>query len=361
MISIAFIFGTRPEIIKLAPLINETYSRNTFRERAYDPILINTGQHKELLYPMLDLFGLKCHYNLEIMEENQTLTGTMAKAVASISKVLSFHKPDYVVVQGDTTTTFAGALAAFYNGIKVIHIEAGMRTHDLNSPFPEEAHRQMVSKIAHLHFCATESNSKELINEGISSSKIHVVGNTGLDSIEQIVMKHLKDKPTSNRKKILLTLHRRESFGEPIKKILEAVNYLADYGGIEILFPVHPNPNVIEAVNKFLRKNESVKIVNPLDYLSFTQAMWDSDVILSDSGGVQEEAPFLGRPVVVLREKTERTETLGKTSFLVGSDTSKIISATMNVLNREEEFERDFSYGDGYASQRVLDIIEAYK
>jgi UDP-N-acetylglucosamine 2-epimerase (non-hydrolysing) len=361
MKKIAFIFGTRPEIIKLAPLINEAFRRNTFRERAYDPILINTGQHKELLYPMLDLFGLKYHYNLEIMEENQTLSGTMGKAVTSISKVLSFHKPDYVVVQGDTTTTFAGALSAFYNGIKVIHIEAGMRTHDLSSPFPEEAHRQMVSKITHLHFCATESNSRDLINEGISKSKVHVVGNTGLDSLEQIVMKELKNKQKDNCKKILLTLHRRESFGEPIVKILDAVNYLSTYGGIKILFPVHPNPNVREAVNKHLKKNEAVTIVNPLDYLSFTQAMWDSDVILSDSGGVQEEAPFLGRPVVVLREKTERTETLGKTSFLVGCNTSKIISTTMSLLNREKPFERDFSYGDGYASQRILDIIEINK
>jgi len=352
MKNIAFILGTRPEIIKMAPLIKEAY------KRGLSPTVINTGQHKELLYSMWDFFGIKAHYDLAIMQEGQDLSHTCAKAISSISEVLYHHKPDYVVVQGDTTTTFAGAMAGYYNGIKVAHIEAGLRTYDLSSPFPEEAHRQMVSKIADLHFCATESNKHALIFENVSTDKIFVVGNPGLDSLRETVLDKLEDDPKKKKhKQILLTLHRRESFGEPMEKILQAVNYLVEYGGIRVTFPVHPNPNVREAVSKHLKKCPEIEIVNPLDYFSFVKAMWDADVILSDSGGVQEEAPFLGKPTVVLREKTERIETLGKSSFLVGADLSKIINITISILSKEETFKRDFSYGDGYSAPRILDVL----
>ena len=345
---LAFVLGTRPEIIKMAPLIQEAY------KRGISPTVINTGQHRELLYPLWDFFGIKAHYNLDIMREGQDLSNTFARAISSISQVLEHHNPDWTFVQGDTTTTFAGATAAYYNKIKVAHIEAGMRTHDLFSPYPEEGNRQMVSRIANLHFCATPSNRDSLVSEGIDQDAIHVVGNTGLDSMAYVKPSDVEAKKW---KTILLTLHRRESFGKGIQNILTAINYLADYGGIKIIFPMHPNPNVREAVAKFLKPSEAINICNPLEYPDFVNKMREADVILSDSGGVQEEAPFLGKPVVVLREKTERTETIGKSSFLAGFDAATIINKTVSLLTEGKIFQPDFVYGDGKSSQRILDII----
>lgn len=349
---LAFIFGTRPEIIKVAPIIKEAIKSDKFVA-----VTINTGQHKELIDSMLNLFQITPDYDLQIMSQSSSLTDTFSKALNGISNVLHIEQPDYVVVQGDTTTTLAGALAAYYCGIEVIHIEAGLRTNDLLSPFPEEGNRQMISRIANLHFCATDSNAKSLINEGTLKQNIYVVGNTGLDSLK-FISYNMKRETNLNGKNILLTLHRRESFGEGIQKILEAVSYISYFNGINILFPVHPNPNVRDAVEKYLHKNASIKLIEALDYKSFVQEMINADVILTDSGGIQEEAPFLGKPVVVLREKTERSETIGRSSFLVGFDRDEIINTTFSILHNPIGFQKDVTYGDGYASEKIISILD---
>ena len=290
------------------------------------------------------------------MVQNQSLAYSLSVILSALGTIIKEEAPDYVVVQGDTTSTFAGALAGYYNKIPVVHLEAGMRSGDLYSPFPEEGNRKMVSQITDIHFCATESNKENLLVEGIKEN-IFVVGNTGLDAINSILKNTQLVLPfNTGQKKILLTLHRREAFSS-MGPVMEAINYLSEYGGVKITFPMHPNPNLRKVVGEKLKKNDNIKCIEPLDYTEFVKEMASANVILTDSGGVQEEAPFLGKPVVVIREKTERTETLGKGSHLVGYSKTKIVAKTMELLESNVHNVPDYSYGDGKSSKRICDIL----
>ena len=346
-----FVLGTRPEGIKMCPLILEANSRRN----EFSTVVINTGQHKELVDSVFRTFGVKPEYNLGSMVQDQSLTYSLSSIICALGQIIKEESPDYVIVQGDTTSTFAGALAGYYNKIPVVHLEAGMRSGDLYSPFPEEGNRKMVSQITDIHLCATESNKENLLKEGIKDN-VFVVGNTGLDAISYISSDVEQPPINTKQKQILLTLHRREAFNS-MGPVMEAVNYLSEYGGIKILFPMHPNPNLRKAVKQKLRINPNIKTIEPLDYPDFVKEMIKADIILTDSGGVQEEAPFLGKPVIVLREKTERSETLGKSSFMYGFNKNKILYKVMDILNNDTKFEPDYSYGDGKSSKRICDIL----
>lgn len=348
-----FVLGTRPEGIKMCPLILEAKSR----KEEFSTVVINTGQHKELVDSVFNIFKIKPNYNLNSMIQNQTLSYSLSNILSALGDIIKEESPDYVIVQGDTTSTFAGALAGYYNKIPVVHLEAGMRSGDNYSPFPEEGNRKMVSQISSYHFCATSTNQENLIKEGIKDN-IFVVGNTGLDAISYILSDVQPPQANKIQKKILLTLHRREAFNS-IEPVIEAINYLSEYGGIKILFPMHPNPNLRKAVKQKLRINPNIECIEPLDYPSFLKEMLKADIILTDSGGVQEEAPFLGKPVIVLREKTERTETLGKSSFMYGFNKSQILYKVMDILEGDTKFEPDYCYGDGKSSKRICDILLA--
>ena len=346
-----FVLGTRPEGIKMCPLILEANSRRN----EFSTVVINTGQHKELVDSVFNIFKVKPNYNLASMIQNQTLCYSLSNILSALGQIIKEESPDYVIVQGDTTSTFAGALAGYYNKIPVVHLEAGMRSGDLYSPFPEEGNRKMVSQITDIHFCATDSNKENLLKEGIKEN-LFVVGNTGLDAINLVLSTTQSELPFNKaQKKVLLTLHRREAFSS-MSPVMEAINYLSEYGGVQITFPMHPNPNLRKVVGEKLKNNDNIKCIEPLDYTEFVKEMASADVILTDSGGVQEEAPFLGKPVVVIREKTERTETLGKGSHLVGYSKTKIVAKTLELLETGYNTP-DYSYGDGKSSKRICDIL----
>ena len=351
MKKLLFVLGTRPEGIKMCPLILEANSRRN----EFSTVVINTGQHKELVDSVFRTFGVKPEYNLGSMVQDQSLTYSLSSIICALGQIIKEESPDYVIVQGDTTSTFAGALAGYYNKIPVVHLEAGMRSGDLYSPFPEEGNRKMVSQITDIHLCATESNKENLLKEGIKEN-LFVVGNTGLDAINLVLSTTQSELPFNKaQKKVLLTLHRREAFSS-MSPVMEAINYLSEYGGVQITFPMHPNPNLRNIVGEKLKNNDNIKCIEPLDYTEFVKEMASADVILTDSGGVQEEAPFLGKPVVVIREKTERTETLGKGSHLVGYSKTKIVAKTLELLETGYNTP-DYSYGDGKSSKRICDIL----
>ncbi len=361
--TILFIFGTRPEAIKLAALIRYL---GRFPER-YRVRVCVTAQHRAMLDQVLSAFGIRPDYDLDLMTPGQTLFESTSRIVAGLERVLGDCKPDLAMVQGDTTTTFCGALAAFYARVPVAHVEAGLRTGDLAQPFPEEANRALAARIAALHFAPTAAAAANLAREGITTG-VHVTGNTGIDAV--LYIRDRLDRgelpsaewPSPEKKLILVTAHRRESFGEGFDRICQAVSQIAGRPDVRVIYPVHPNPNVRRAADRWLRGHPNITLAEPLDYVRFVDLMRRAYLILTDSGGIQEEGPSLGKPILVLREKTERPEAVeAGTVKLVGTEVSKIVSETTRLLEDPREFERmsrlHNPYGDGRASEYIERIL----
>jgi len=360
--TIVFIFGTRPEAIKLSPLVLR------LRQLAglYSVKVCVTAQHRGMLDQVLEAFAIQPDYDLDVMQPGQTLLQSTARIIGALEPVLAGVKPDLVIVQGDTTTTLCGALAAFYSGIPAAHVEAGLRTGDLRQPFPEELNRVLTSRLATLHFAATQGAADNLAAEGITRN-VWVTGNTGIDAVLS-VRDRLESNPElaglrpappgSGKRMILVTAHRRESFGEGFERICQALAAIADRPDVHLVYPVHPNPNVQAPVNRYLRSHPNITLLEPLDYVPFVDVMRRAYIILTDSGGIQEEGPSLGKPILVLREKTERPEAVeAGTVKLVGSDASRIVAETAFLLDHPEEYQRmsriHNPYGDGRASERI--------
>lgn len=369
MKTIAFIFGTRPEIIKLAPVIIKMREKTS----DYKVLLCNTEQQKELSNQTLSYFGLKANYNLDCMRENQSLSSVQSRILTSLDKVFEENNIDAVVVQGDTMTVLCGALTGFYHKIPVFHVEAGLRSYDIYEPFPEEVMRQMTSRVADLHFAPTIDNMLALVNEGISEDKIHVVGNTVIDALfclsDEVVensKRFFDDKKIEiDDKLVLITAHRRENHGERIDHIIDAIKYLAEkYNDHTFVIPVHPNPNVHDKMYDRLEKYGNIKLLSPLDYPNLVYLMKNAKLILSDSGGIQEEAPTFGCPVLVMRYETERKEGIeAGVSKLVGADFDKIIEESEKILSRgksETRLTAKNPYGDGKSAIKIEQIIREY-
>jgi len=365
---ILFIFGTRPEAIKLCPLVRRMRSESNF-----DVCVCVTGQHREMLDQVLGAFEVKPDRDLNLMLPGQTLFQSTSRILAALEPVLAEERPDLTIVQGDTTTTFCGALASFYQNVPVAHVEAGLRTGDLRQPFPEELNRVLTSRMAALHFAPTEEAAANLRREGIGPDCIYVTGNTGIDAVLYVgdALEQGRLKPATNfvsrrdRKLIAVTAHRRESFGDGFERICNALVLLADRPDVEIVYPVHPNPNVQDPVNRLLRGKPNIHLIAPLDYVAFVDLMRRAYLLMTDSGGIQEEGPSLGKPVLVLREKTERPEAVrAGTVKLVGTCTERIVQEAMRLLEDGQEYERmshvHNPYGDGASSTRITGLIRSF-
>jgi UDP-N-acetylglucosamine 2-epimerase (non-hydrolysing) len=358
-LKILFVFGTRPEAIKLAPVV-----RCLREDPRFDARVAVTAQHRAMLDQVLGVFAIEPDHDLNVMQAGQTLVESASRILGALEAVMDSERPDCVVVQGDTTTTFCGALAAFYKGIPVAHVEAGMRTGDLRQPFPEEMNRVLASRLAGLHFAATEWAAENLRREGVSSGDIFVTGNTGIDAVLAVRDSLPALDAGVGRKIILVTAHRRESFGDGFVRICRALRRLADRGDVEIVYPVHPNPNVQGVVTEHLRGVPNIRLMEPVDYVAFVDLMRRSYILLTDSGGVQEEGPSLGKPVLVMREKTERPEAVeAGTARLVGTDEDRIVAEAARLLDDPAEYGRRARihnpYGDGRASARIRDVLAA--
>jgi len=356
------LFGTRPEAIKLAPVIYQLKKSN------FQTIIVSSSQHTDLLAPFLKIFNIKTDYDLRVMTTNQTPNQVAAKVLSALDAILDEEKPEIILVQGDTTTAFAGAFAAFNRKIKIGHVEAGLRSGDVSSPFPEESNRRLISQVATFHFCATQGNKQNLLAEQTDEKCIFVCGNTVVDALHFILekaqpgakIKRLIDE-TRNLKRVLLTTHRRESFGEKmsgnLKTLREFVERRAD---VCLIFPVHPNPNVRKATDKILANRERIFLLEPLDYVDFVTLMKSAWLIVSDSGGVQEEAPSLGKPLLILRENTERPEAIESgVAKLVGENSlAKLLEENYNDeawVDSVGQIENPF--GDGKAAKRIVEIL----
>ncbi len=357
------VIGTRPEAIKLAPVVRAA------RAAGFDVQVCVTGQHREMLRPVLELFDIAPDHDLDLMTPGQTLSRLTSAALEGTTGVIEKCKPSWVIVQGDTTTALAAALAAFYRGIPVAHVEAGLRTNDKRQPFPEEANRRMVDDLADLHFPPTERARANLIREGHSGATLRVTGNTGIDALRyaisldyEIARGPLAAIPR-DRRIVLVTAHRRESFGDGIVAICRALERLVgETDDIQVVYPVHLNPNVQDPVRARLSDNERITLLPPLDYMSLIQLMRASTLILTDSGGIQEEAPSLGRPVLVLREVTERPEAVeAGCARLIGTNESRIVREARRLLEDDAAYQRMAHvanpFGDGHASERIVDAL----
>lgn len=361
---ICIVFGTRPEAIKMAPIVKEC------ERRGLEHVVVVTAQHREMLDQILEVFGIRPKHDLNIMRENQDLFHVTSAVLNEIRPILVGEKPDILLVQGDTTTTFAASLAAFYLKIPVGHVEAGLRTWKKFNPYPEEINRQLTSRITDFHFAPTAWARKNLLAEGIPDERIYVTGNTVIDALLMIVDPDFRFvKPPlstidfTRRRVILLTSHRRESFGEPMAETFRACRHLVETNpDVELIYPVHPNPNVRKAAQEVLGKTPRIHLIDPLDYRPFVQLMNKCTLILTDSGGVQEEAPTLGKPVLVLRETTERPEAIeAGTAKLVGTNGQVIIREAQRLLSDPAAY-REMStkanpYGDGKSAGRIVEII----
>ena len=367
-IKILSIFGTRPEAIKMAPLVKELQQRDCFQCE-----VAVTAQHRQMLDQVLSLFGINVDYDLNIMTDRQSLFSITTKALLGLRDVLDSSKPDMVLVHGDTTTTFAGALAAFYDGIKVGHVEAGLRTHNKWLPFPEEMNRKLTGALADLHFAPTRTARKNLLREGVSSQNIFVTGNTVIDALRTTVKEDfvfstdaLNNLDFDRQKVVLVTAHRRENLGEPLENICHAIRKLADsFRDIKVVYPVHLNPAVRDTVFQILGQHERILLLDPLDTDEMHNLMAKSFLILTDSGGLQEEAPSLGKPVLVLRHETERPEAVkAGTVKIVGTDREVIYKEAARLLTDKQEYDRMAKavnpYGDGRASIRIADFLLYY-
>lgn len=369
MKKVIIVFGTRPEAIKMAPVIRE------FQKYKYDIDLVIciTAQHREMLDEVLRVFQITPNYDLDVMLKSQSPFEITSKVLIGIREVLLQEKPDIVLVQGDTTTTFSTALSAYYLKIPIGHIEAGLRTHDMYNPFPEELNRKMTSALSSYHFVPTESAKHNLLREGVDSKTIFLTGNTVIDALFWIIdntgdireklVQSLPFLRSTTRRIILTTAHRRESFGAPLRNILTALRILVERNyNIEIVYPLHPNPNVQETAREVLSNIERIHLIESLSYASFVHLMKEAYLILTDSGGIQEEAPSLGKPVLVMRSKTERPEALeAGTAKLVGTDVNRIVEATEKLLEDKCEYKRMANirnpFGDGKASARIAEIV----
>jgi UDP-N-acetylglucosamine 2-epimerase (non-hydrolysing) len=372
---ILVIFGTRPEAIKLAPVIQELRSRdNLFTTR-----VCVTSQHKEMLEQVLDFFQIKPNCNLNIMQSGQSLYHVTSSALSQLENILDQTQPDWVLVQGDTNTAFTASLAAFYQQISIGHVEAGLRTGKKYFPFPEEMYRKMTDSLADLYFAPTENASLNLQREGVDSEKIHVTGNTGIDALLQTLAAN-QDPATKqkisdqfrtklgitikDRTLILVTLHRRESFGTDLENMCLALKDISrNLPGADIIWPLHPNPKVKEPAAALLENSPSIHLIDPVDYSGFVYLMDQSRLILTDSGGIQEEAPALGKPVLVLRSHTERPEGIeAGTAVLAGTLRASIAEKTLHLMKNESAYQdmakKASPYGDGRAAQRIVNILE---
>jgi UDP-N-acetylglucosamine 2-epimerase (non-hydrolysing) len=369
LIKVLFVFGTRPEAIKLAPVVRRLLER----PREFETRVAVTAQHREMLDQVLAAFSIQVDRDLNLMQPGQSLFQSTSRIVGALEEVLETERPGCVLVQGDTTTTFCGALAAFYRHIPVGHVEAGLRTGDPLQPFPEEMNRLLTTRLATLHFAATATAADNLRREGVEPARIFVTGNTGIDAVlevrDALADGRLESRglpPLDARKKlVLVTAHRRESFGEGLDRICRALRRLAERGDIEIIYPVHPNPRVREPVHRILEGAANIRLISPLDYVPFVDLMRRAHVLLTDSGGIQEEAPSLGKPVLVLREKTERPEAVDAgTARLVGTDEDRIVSETALLIEDHAEYARRSRvhnpYGDGHAGARIRDTLNSY-
>lgn len=363
------VFGTRPEAIKMAPLVHalKTHPR-------LQPVLVVTGQHRQMLDSVLEVFDLRPDVDLAVMETGQSLPDLTARVVQGMGPVLAAHRPDLVLVHGDTTTTLSTALAAFYARIPVGHVEAGLRTGSMLAPWPEEMNRRLTAPLSAVHFAPTASARDNLLREGIAGDDVHVTGNTVIDALLQVDARlrtsaALRESQRSRfpfldpkRRMLLVTGHRRENFGDGFERICAALVALARRDDLQIVYPVHLNPNVREPVHRLLGKLGNVHLVEPQDYVPFVHLMQQSHVILTDSGGVQEEAPSLGKLVLVMRDTTERPEALAAgTAELVGTEPARIVAAVERLLDHPEACLASASnpYGDGKASARIASIIDA--
>jgi len=359
------VFGTRPEAIKMAPLIKELE-----KSRLIDSIVCVTAQHREMLDQVLDMFNISPDFDLDIMKSRQTLTDITVRVLQGISEVLDKTAPDIILVHGDTTTTFAASLAAFYKKVSIGHVEAGLRTFDKYYPYPEEMNRKLTGALCDLHFAPTRTNKANLINEGVKESSIFVTGNTVIDALKTTVKEEYSFRSSRlqsidflNKKVITVTAHRRENLGEPLANICRALLKLAEkYVDTEIVYPVHLNPAVQETVLKILGGRERIHLIDPLDVQDMHNLISRSYIIMTDSGGLQEEAPSLGKPVLVLRNETERPEAVkAGTVKIAGTETEKIFSMASALFDCPEEYEKMSKavnpYGDGKASKRIVDAL----
>ena len=368
---ILIVFGTRPEAIKMAPVVNVL--KNDF-----EVTVCVTAQHREMLDQVLEVFAIKPDLDLDIMQPGQDLFDITSKILLAMKNIISEKKPDLILVHGDTTTAMTGALAAFYSGIRIGHVEAGLRTNNINSPFPEEFNRQTISKLANFHFAPTDLSKKNLLNEGVNEKKIYITGNTVIDALffaqnktedpsvsEDLLRKlpFIKDFDEKKEKLILITGHRRENFGQGFMNICEALRSASiRHNNVHFVYPVHLNPNVQGPVNEMLGNLENIHLISPLDYLPFVKLMELSYFILTDSGGIQEEAPSLGKPVLVMREETERPEAVkAGTVKIVGTKSQDIYSHVDELLTNpssyQEMSEAHNPYGDGESSSRILSAL----
>ena len=364
-ICVMTIFGTRPEAIKMAPLVQELQNRPGITS-----ICCVTAQHRQMLDSVLDIFHLKPDYDLNIMEPRQTLSTITTKCLLGMEEVLEQAKPDLVLVHGDTSTTFAGALAAFYHQVKVGHVEAGLRTWDKYSPFPEEMNRKLVGDIADLHFCPTKSNVANLAREDITDG-VFITGNTVIDALKTTVVKDyhfstelLNQLDYEHKKIILVTCHRRENYGQPMANIMTALRRVAEsFEDVELVYPVHLSPVVREAAAKYLSGHQRIHLIDPLDVEEMHNLMARSYLVMTDSGGLQEEAPALARPVLVLRRETERPEAVeAGTVKIAGTEEETIFRMASELLTDEKAYHEMAHavnpYGDGFACRRIVDAIE---
>lgn len=354
-------FGTRPEAIKMCPLIQELKTR-----KEIETIVCVTGQHREMLDQVLNVFKIIPDYDLSIMKKNQTLFNITINILEEIKIVLEKERPDIVLVHGDTSTTFITSLACFYLQIPVGHIEAGLRTYDIFSPFPEEFNRQATGLIAKYHFAPTEQSKKNLVNEGKKSDEIFITGNTAIDALKTTINKNYNHELfdwLGKDRLIMLTAHRRENLGQPLLNMFKAIKRIVDeYEDIKVIYPIHMNPQVREAANLILGNHQRIKIIEPLEVIDFHNFLNKSYMILTDSGGIQEEAPSLGKPVLVMRDTTERPEGVeAGTLKLVGTEEEKIYSAFKKLLIDNKEYslmnKASNPYGDGTACKKIVDII----
>lgn len=369
MKKVLIIFGTRPEAIKMAPLVKE-FKKHT---DAFDTKVCVTAQHREMLDQVLEFFEIKPDYDLNLMKPNQNLYNLTAEIITQLKSVLEDFSPDYVCVHGDTTTTMASSIAAFYSGAEVCHIEAGLRTFNKWAPFPEEMNRQITGRITDYHFSPTNASKENLLKEDVNPEKIHVTGNTVIDALLSSIDK-VNQNPSSliqeiseklgDDEVILVTGHRRENHGDGFERICSALKTIAENKPeTKIIYPVHLNPKVQEPVNRILGDIENIMLIAPLAYQDFIWLMDRAKLIITDSGGVQEEAPSLGKPVLVMRETTERPEAVeAGTVILVGTDEKKIVNETLELLNNKDKFEKMSKlhnpYGDGKACERIVEFLK---
>lgn len=358
------IFGTRPEGIKMAPVVKAIR-----QDEELECVFVNTAQHREMLDQVIDLFEITPDYDLNLMKSGQKVEDLIGKMYSKLTEIIQHEKPDLVLVHGDTSTTFMGAYAAYMQQVSVGHVEAGLRTHDIYSPFPEEMNRQMVGRIATHHFAATERNKDNLLNEGINNSNIHVVGNTVIDALLDVKEREFKFEDNleeiffNGNKTILLTTHRRENFNE-LKNIYDAINLLIkNHEDVQVVFPIHKNPQIREKVKASFENTDRIHLIEPLDYESFVHAMKHSYLVITDSGGIQEEAPALGKPVLVARNTTERQEGVDAgTLKLVGTSAPLIYEECDRLLTSQEEYKKMESlinpFGTGESTEKIINIIK---